>query len=335
MTRERGVPLNPFHIVLSLLALLLAGHLMAPSRCLAAGGTLTVKVSDEATDLPTTTRFELWRGAPDGKPMTVRRAVPAGVGVVLDRSIDLSLADGVYAFRMTRGPEYRIISGNFTLEKTSLDEHAVRLPRMVDMLAAGWTSGDCCVVASPNSLPLRMASEDLHLASSLGTEPAKPIAGRDRDEPFGNDPAWIETDARHVDGLVLYGIPEATGIPAGALPSEMLAGAVGDDSIRVAVENPFAWPLPVWLASGEIDGLFLLGDWLCPGKSVLKVPDGRGPRDPDWAPDWVTGSPSVAGRSGSIGICWRPDFGFRRWPAAAVRVGRRRSDTTACTSPSS
>jgi hypothetical protein len=78
--------------------------------------------------------------------------------------------------------------------------------------------------------------------------------------------------------LVLYGIPESTEIPAGALPSEMLAAAVGDDSVRVAVENPFAWPLPVWLASGEIDGLFLLGDWLCPGKSVLKVPDGRGPQ---------------------------------------------------------
>ena len=65
-----------------------------------------------------------------------------------------SLPDAAYQFRMIRGPEYRIISGTFSLERTSLDQHAVQLPRMVDMLEKGWTSGDCCVVASPNSLPV-------------------------------------------------------------------------------------------------------------------------------------------------------------------------------------
>lgn len=272
--------MKPLQIVFSLLLSLIGGHLACAPPCCAAGGTLTVKVTDEATDSPIPARFELWRGAPMGKPMSIRRAVPAGVGVVLDRSLDLSLADGDYAFRMIRGPEYRIVSGSFSLEETSLDDHAVPLPRMVDMLATGWTSGDCLVVASPNSLPLRMASEDLHLARTLGSQPAKPIAGRDRDEPLDNDPAWIETDARHVDGLALYGVSDGAEMPADVLPSEMLAKVASDDSIRVAIENPFAWPLPVWLASGRIDGFFILGDWLCPGRKVLKVPNGRGPTRP-------------------------------------------------------
>ena len=134
-------------------------------------------------DSPTITRMEIWKGGIGGKPVSPRRAVPAGFGVVVDQSLDLSLPSAAYGFRMIRGPEYRVVTGTFTLEDTSLDQHPVRLPRMVDMLSRGWTSGDCCLPASPNSLPLRMAAEDLHLARTLGHVPAKPIAGRDRDDP--------------------------------------------------------------------------------------------------------------------------------------------------------
>lgn len=119
-----------------------------------------LSVSDEETGEPTITRTELHRADAPGKRVVVRKTVPAGIGFVLDQEVELSLSDAAYQFRMIRGPEYRIISGTFTLEKTSLDEHAVALPRMVDMLAKGWTSGDCCVPASPYSLPLRMAAED-------------------------------------------------------------------------------------------------------------------------------------------------------------------------------
>ena len=156
-----------------------------------AGGSLTLTVEDETKQQPTITRLELWRGPPTGKTIGVPRTVPAGLGVVLDRSAVLTLADHAYSFRMIRGPEYRIVSGTFTLEKTSLDDHHVRLPRMVDMLEKGWTSGDCCVVASANSLPLRMASEDLHLATVLGHVDAKPIPHRD-----GTDRARADLDSR-------------------------------------------------------------------------------------------------------------------------------------------
>lgn len=271
---------------MSLLRILLACLLccLLVDRVTAAGGTLTVKVSDETSDEPVITRFELWRGNPGGKLVPVRRTVPAGVGVVLDRSVDLTLTDGAYSFRMIRGPEYRIVNGTFSLERTSLDDHSVQLPRMVDMLARGWTSGDCCVVASPNSLLMRMASEDLHLATTLGHVEAKPVAGRDRDDPPENDPAWIMTNAEHVGGLVFYGAPspqdaassEAPPTAKQPLASQRLA-SLGDDDVRVAIENPFAWQLPVWLASDRIDGFFLLGDWLRLDKKVLSIRDGRPP----------------------------------------------------------
>ena len=222
--------------------------------------------------------------------MPIRKSVPAGIGVVLDRELELSLADATYQFRMIRGPEYRIISGNFSLEKTSLDQHAVQLPRMVDMLQKGWTSGDCCVPSSPYSLPLRMAAEDLHVAAVLGHVDAKPIPGRDRDDPPKNDPSWIREDARHDGGLLFYGPSgEPTDTMEKGLPVERVIEAGASEEIRVAIENPFAWPLPVWLATEQIDGIFILGDWLRLDRSVTKIKDGRGPTGPSVGDQQVVG----------------------------------------------
>ena len=250
-----------------------------------AGGSLTVGAREEADGQATITRMELVRADSPSRRLPVRKAVPAGIGGVLDRELELSLPDAAYQFRMMRGPEYRIVTGTFAMERTSLDAHTVDLPRMVDMLQRGWTSGDCCVSPSAASLPLRMASEDLHLAATLGHVGAKPIPGRDPDEPLGHEPIWIREDARHVDGLVFYGMNESEGFAeqdeaaGGALlPVEWLIASDRLEGARVAVENPFAWALPVWLASERIDGFFLLGDWLRLDRQQLSVRHGRGPR---------------------------------------------------------
>ncbi|WP_372723925.1 hypothetical protein, partial [Novipirellula sp.] len=289
-----------------------------PTVAVAAGGKLTIRVDDETTGEPASARLEIFRGDESGRRMSIRRTVPAGIGVVIDRTLDVSFPDGPYTFRLTRGPEYRVIRGNFALDPESLDEHGVRLPRMIDMLDKGWTSGDCCVLASPNSLPLRMASEDLHVAAVLGREDAKPIAGRDRDDPPANDPSWIREDAVHDRGLLFYGfpveleepvelektaelteanVPEKTaGRPSSKLPVVARLAAIpkndptdiehkdanngGGTDFRVAIENPFAWPLPVWLASQRVDGFFILGDWLRLDRKIINPADGREPDGP-------------------------------------------------------
>ena len=266
------------------LALFATSCIFVTKSVLAAGGTLTVKVREEKTEKPLATRMEIYRGgssgqATAGKPMSIRKTVPAGIGVVLDRSVEMSLADGVYAFRMVRGPEYRILSGTFTLERTSLDERELALPRMVDMLSLGWTSGDCLVPASPADLPLRMAAEDLHVASVLGRVEAKPVPEKPNDEPLEFEPVWISSNVELHDGLAIYESTEsatgATETAPNALPSERLASLNSD--AHAAIENPFAWPVPVWLASNKIDGIFVLGDWLRLDRPVLKPTDGREP----------------------------------------------------------
>ena len=120
----------------------------------------------------------------------IRRTVRAGIGVVLDQELELEMPEATYQFQLTRGPEYRVISGNFSLEPSSLDSHHVELPRMANMLAEGWVSGDCATPALDASLPLRMASEDCHVAASIGHVDAKPIAGRGDDEPILFSPSW-------------------------------------------------------------------------------------------------------------------------------------------------
>ncbi|MFK8113910.1 MAG: hypothetical protein AB8B91_17035 [Rubripirellula sp.] len=244
------------------------------SSAFAAGGSLTVSAREESDEEPTITRMQIVRADAPKKRIPIRKTVSAGIGVVLDRECVLSLPDAAYQFRMIRGPEYRIITGTFSLERTSLDDHSVALPRMVHMLEKGWTSGDCCVPASPMSLPLRMASEDLHLAAVMGHVDAKPIPSRDRDDPIANDPAWIREDVQTDRGLIFFGAGEPTDEDA-RLPVQKLLDVAKIEDAKIAVENPFAWQLPVWLASQKIDGYFVLGDWLRLDRKIIRVKNGR------------------------------------------------------------
>lgn len=259
-----------------------------PTLLWAVGGSLTLSVREESDEQPTITRMELIRADAPTKRIPVRKTVPAGIGVVLDRELEVTLPDSVYQFRMIRGPEYRIVSGNFTMEKTSLDSHSVALPRMVDMLAKGWTSGDCCVPTSPFSLPLRMASEDLHMAAVMGDVDAKPIPRRKQGDEISNDPAWVRSDVAHDRGLLFYGASDETENSTSLAVQRLLEVKQQPDT-KVAIENPFAWPLPVWLASERVDGYFLLGDWVRLDRKVLKVRDGRAPEGPSLSDEQALG----------------------------------------------
>ncbi|WP_143544139.1 hypothetical protein [Rhodopirellula sp. MGV] len=249
----------------------------------AVGGSLTLHLEDESTQEPVISRVEFFRTDPGKKdrPMPIRQTVSAGIGVVVDRSVVLELPDSSYRFQIVRGPEYRLVGGNFTLEKTSLDEKTVKLPRMVDMRNEGWLSGDCCVVPSSQSLPLRMASEDLHVAAVLDDVPSKPIPHRDADDMIDNDPSWIRSDVAVNQGLMFYHVDDTLkqSIEACGSSSEALVAATTsdtDNSPKIAIENPFAWELPIWLASQRVDGVFLFGDWLRLDKTIYQVSDGRG-----------------------------------------------------------
>ncbi len=275
LTYHRGA--LPFLLVGITLSCTLVARVVA-----GAGGSLTVKVRDEESDQHIATRAEIYRGDPTGKPIVIRKLPGAGFGCVVDGTAELSLADGSYSFRLVRGPEYRIVSGSFVLERTSLDEHAVALPRMVNMLDLGWTSGDCLVPRSTKDLRIRMAAEDLHVAATPGllVDTHKVQAG-----PFS--PIWIDDDVQFNDGLAFYNNTTTSATvnthdtdDAPSLTHDRLSRLTSPT--RVAIENPFAWAVPVWLSSGKIDGIFVLGDWLRLDKTIHRPIDGRPSPDADF-----------------------------------------------------
>lgn len=263
-----------------------------------ADGLLTMTLKDEDTGEPVISRMELYRHLPQvsaraqkrlsksaTKPIPIRQTVPAGIGTVIDEQVELELPEGDYRFKLIRGPEYRLLTGGFTMEKTSLDENHTKLPRMVDMYKEGWVSGDCFVTPSPNSLPLRMASEDLHVAAVTEDVPAKPIPKRGKDRPLTHAPSWIRHDVTFAQGLAYYGLDQQTAESLQAEPDALdglpflIAAANADQEtpVKIAIENPFSWQLPIWLASGKVDGYFVLGDWLRLDRQVLTIKEGPVP----------------------------------------------------------
>ena len=266
----------------SLLALILAvGHAFSAASSFAAGGVLVVTTEDETTREPIATRMELFRS--NGTSQIVRTAASAGRGVVISESVELLLPDGDYQFRLIRGPEYRIVNGNFTLERNSQDARTVKLPRMVEMKKEGWMSCDMAVPPKTNDIQLRMMGEDLHFAAIVGVEmpPSMPQAIPKNLDPY--KPTWLTSGLRTSnDGAIVF-YPDANSIdgsPAvqGETSAQMIQRLSANESTRIAVLNPFAWELPIWLATEQIDGLFVLGDWLREDKRVEKIVDGRPPK---------------------------------------------------------
>jgi hypothetical protein len=94
---------------------------------------------------------------------------------VFDGEITLRLPLGNYYFEMHCGPEYRIRTGRFTINKFADDEKTVDMVRCADMAAEGWFSGDIDVRRPPDDVPLLMRAEDLHVVPLVTWWNDKPL----------------------------------------------------------------------------------------------------------------------------------------------------------------
>ncbi len=269
---------SPRGAVAFILALGVAASLLIPTPCTAANGVLTLATRDETTGQAVPVRLELQNAT--GRKTPLRRAVASGPGVVLDRSLDLTLPNGQYRFRLVRGPEYRVWTGEFTLEPSAADERLVTLPRMVDMRAEGYLSGDLAVADASQTLPLRMTAEDLHVAAVVAPSNSSSDRAATAEKLTAAQPQlgplWLGQSVVKREGLLLYPAADAAEpLPTDRSASATLAQLPPDSPTRVAIADPFAFQLPIWLASERIDGLFVLGDWLREGSRVEKIAGSR------------------------------------------------------------
>lgn len=264
-------------------AMLILPNVIDSPKASAAGGVL--KLVTLSGDPPVATAARLELRSDKGRKPALRRTIRSGPGVVLDREIELALNPGVYRFRVVRGPEYRVVSGNFEVQVGAADERRIDLVRMVDMQAEGYLAGDMAWGGPvDNDLTLRMSAEDLHVAAVLRNDGGSSrVASRTGPDagPERVGPIWTSQRFDQDSNWLYY--PEATSDPTeaiGAPATGAAAGTVSEEApTRAVIANPFAWELPLWLANRRVDGILTMGDWLQEDKQIDVIPEGRPPAE--------------------------------------------------------
>ncbi len=202
--------------------------------------------------------MELLRG--DTRIQNVKKTVAAGTGVVIPETLELALPAGAYQFRLTRGPEYKSLTGNFTLQRTSSDAKSIELPRMLDMKAEGWLSCDMAVPATVNDLPVRMLAEDLHAAVTIDRPSQSQYPQMLKKAIAQYQPLWTDmiASASPSGSLLAYGTPvpapeksKAAQAKSSSSDIAWLSDVIVQDQTHVAIANPFTMNLPIWLSNAR------------------------------------------------------------------------------------
>lgn len=247
-----------------LLALILAN----PSRAASYDGMLTVNVADEKTGQPLSVRMELHNS--HGKPVRVRPkgAIVLDGYLVFDGSTTLELKKGHYQFFIEAGPEYQTRQGHFKIERHAEDSTDVMLTRRVNMRNEGWWAADLDVSQDLDEMPLLMRAAGLDYVPVTVAENVRGKCSemklRGREIVSALSPPlfgpWAALDYRRGGGLLLIANESpfpvcGTGANESSLAVLQSANEVGDQIIAL---SPFAWDLPLWVASGKLDAIQII-----------------------------------------------------------------------------
>src|SRR5262245_24477285 len=127
----------------------------------AANEQLEIRVVDKETGQPLAARMHLKN--PRGVFVKPPKAPFWKDHFVFDGVIVLELPQGMYTFGLETGPEYRMQTGHFQIDRGATDTKTVEMSRFVDMKKEGWWSGDLHIHRPPQDIELLMRAEDLHI----------------------------------------------------------------------------------------------------------------------------------------------------------------------------
>jgi hypothetical protein len=200
-------------------------------------------------------------------------------------------------------PEYRTASSQpFEIQRHADDSKKVELPRFANLAEEGWWGGDLDVARPLADLPLAMRAEGLNLvavhvdsARAVSTRVSSPksAARRSADRDADDDvQSTTELDSQGIDsnvtleqraggGLIIIGAEPPLDLSK-ATPYSPSSLSVIRDARKahghVIARTPYAWDLPVWLASGELDAIQLIHHHSLRNDVQNTEDDGR-PRD--------------------------------------------------------
>jgi hypothetical protein len=181
---------------------------------------------------------------------------------------------GQYTFDVDAGPDYRIQTGHFEIQRNANDTKRIEMNRFANLNKEGWWAGDLDVARRSEDMPL------IQRAEGLSVMPFRDPPVRNASARRGSPQAAAGRSARSI----------STARPSAQLEkrtgSEMLsfglAGETPAPPVRVA-RTPYAWDLPVWLASDELDAIQIIHHHALADGVVDNEQDGR-PRDPTLFP---------------------------------------------------
>lgn len=136
--------------------------LTSSRQLMAKDGEATITPIDDTADKPVAIRFMLRNDS--GRIPKLSGLLRRGDWYLLDRTIVVKQRDGDFSYRASRGPEYAVTSGGFTLSRNAADELPVYVERSCEMRKEDWWSGDILVQLPETELRRWMAADDLDLA---------------------------------------------------------------------------------------------------------------------------------------------------------------------------
>jgi hypothetical protein len=260
-------------------------------------GQLTIEVVDSETSQPIAARIHVKNSR--GRPVALRRPGTAEFGsqFYIDGRAVIPFRMGQYTFALDAGPEYRTLSGHFEIERHADDTKRLEVKRFANLANEGWYGGDLDVARRVSDVPLILRGEGLSIAPVREPDTQSAAARRLRTsapqsgEPRERTAKSAGPTARLVQqpggDLLLFNLGVADdrmgltakqtqdGSAHSSLQAMLDARQRGE---RIVARTPYAWDLPVWLASGELDAIQLIHHHALRAKTLDNEEDGR-PRD--------------------------------------------------------
>jgi hypothetical protein len=226
-------------------------------------GQIELSVIDSETKEPVAVRMELRNVR--GRPIPVRNAIKVGGQCCFDGTIVLDLTTGKYTFRMERGPEYRVRTGNFEIRRGATDNKQVDMQRFVDMAHEGWYSGDLDVDHRTSQLPTLMLAEDLRVAAIRGWQANRNSKHTPNVQSVGKERFFAENvaiDSRPIGRIGFCGLLTDISAPVTASetpsPFDVVAAVRRQATSHIDLATLTHADLPVWIASKQLDTVGLL-----------------------------------------------------------------------------
>jgi hypothetical protein len=210
-------------IAVTILTVQVAGFDRAVDAAPRSDGELQIEIVDSATGAPIPARMHLKTSRGRPAKLSLPETAEYGGHFYIDGRLTLPLRQGQYTFELEATPEYLTQSGHFDIQRHANDSKRIEMKRFVDLSKEGWWAGDVDFERNEKYLPLILRAEGLQDV---------------RTREF----ATILSDQSHQ--------------PASRGSTRLTAGNPQSDICIAA--TPYAWNLPIWLASGKLDAIELI-----------------------------------------------------------------------------